>query len=39
MAVRDLIGAVPTGAGGEFDRDVPIDPIVIERIVLLDEEE
>ena len=39
MDVVDLIGAVPTGAAGEFDRDVPVDPIVIERIVLLDREE
>lgn len=39
MDVVDRIGSVPTGAGGEFDRDVPVDPIVIERIVLLEEEE
>ncbi|HUF71343.1 MAG TPA: peptidylprolyl isomerase [Gammaproteobacteria bacterium] len=39
MEVVDLIGAVPTGAGGEFDRDVPADPIIIERVVLLDDEE
>lgn len=39
MDVVDLIGAVPTGAGGTFDRDVPVDPIVIEHIVLLDEDE
>jgi hypothetical protein len=31
------IGGVPTGAGGEYDRDVPIEPIVIERIVLVEE--
>jgi cyclophilin family peptidyl-prolyl cis-trans isomerase len=39
MEVIDLIGAVPTGARGEFDRDVPVDPIVIERVELLREEE
>jgi len=37
LDVMDSIGGVPTGAGGEFDRDVPIEPIVIERIVLLEE--
>lgn len=37
MEVVDLIGAVPTGAGGEFERDVPIDPILIERISLIEE--
>lgn len=36
MDVVDLIGSVPTGGGGDFDRDVPIDPIIIERIILLD---
>jgi hypothetical protein len=33
----DRIGGVATGAGGEFDRDVPIEPIVIEHIELLTE--
>lgn len=37
MDVVDRIGSVPTGGGGEFDRDVPVEPIIIERIVLLDE--
>ena len=37
MDVVDLIGAVPTGAAGEFDRDVPIEPIIIERIELIRE--
>lgn len=37
MDVVDLIGSVPTGAGGEFDRDVPIEPIIIERITLIEE--
>jgi cyclophilin family peptidyl-prolyl cis-trans isomerase len=35
MDVVDEIGHVPTGAGGEFDRNVPVTPIVIERMVLL----
>jgi len=39
MEVVDQIGAVPTGASGEFERDVPIDPVIIEQIVLLEEEE
>jgi peptidyl-prolyl cis-trans isomerase A (cyclophilin A) len=37
MEVIDRIGAVPTGAAGEFDRDVPLEPIIIERITLLEE--
>lgn len=37
LDVMNSIGGVPTGAGGEFDRDVPIEPIVIERIVLVTE--
>ena len=37
MEVVDQIGSVPTGGGGEFDRDVPVDPIVIERIELIRE--
>ena len=37
LDVMNSIGGVPTGAGGDFDRDVPIEPIVIERIVLLRE--
>lgn len=37
MDVMDRIGGVPTGGGGDFDRDVPIEPIVIERIVLVRE--
>ncbi len=35
MQVVDEIGHVPTGAGGPFDRSVPVAPIVIERIELL----
>ena len=37
MEIIDQIGSVPTGAGGEFDRDVPIDPVIIERIELIDQ--
>lgn len=39
MEVVDAIAAVPTGAAGEFERDVPLEPIIIERITLLEEEE
>jgi cyclophilin family peptidyl-prolyl cis-trans isomerase len=35
MEVVDEIGHKPTGAGGPFDRSVPVEPIVIERIELL----
>jgi cyclophilin family peptidyl-prolyl cis-trans isomerase len=35
MDVADEIGHVPTGAGGEFDRNVPVMPIIIERIMQL----
>jgi cyclophilin family peptidyl-prolyl cis-trans isomerase len=37
MDVLDRIGGVPTGAGGIFDRDVPITPILIEHIILIRE--
>jgi cyclophilin family peptidyl-prolyl cis-trans isomerase len=37
MEVLDEIGYVPTGAGGEFDRNVPVMPITIERMILLTE--
>lgn len=37
MDVVDEIGQKPTGAGGEFDRDVPQETIVIERAELLSE--
>ena len=36
MDVVDKIGYVPTGAGGEFSSDVPVTPIVINSMVLLD---
>lgn len=32
MDVADAIGAVETGPGGEFDVEVPVEPIVIERV-------
>jgi cyclophilin family peptidyl-prolyl cis-trans isomerase len=35
MDVADRIGHTATGAGGEFDRNVPVEPIIIERMVIL----
>ena len=35
MDVADQIGHTATGAAGEFDRNVPVESIVIERITLL----
>jgi cyclophilin family peptidyl-prolyl cis-trans isomerase len=35
LEILDRISSVSTGGAGEFDRDVPVEPIVIERIVLL----
>lgn len=37
MEVVDEIGHVPTGAGGPFTRDLPVETIVIERIELVSE--
>jgi cyclophilin family peptidyl-prolyl cis-trans isomerase len=37
LDVMDRIGSVPTGAAGEFDRNVPIETIIIERITLIRE--
>jgi peptidyl-prolyl cis-trans isomerase A (cyclophilin A)/peptidyl-prolyl cis-trans isomerase B (cyclophilin B) len=37
MEVVDDIGHRPTAGGGPFDRNVPVDPIVIERIDLVSE--
>lgn len=37
MDVVDEIGQKPTGPGGIFERDVPIEPIVIERAEILSE--
>ena len=36
MEVVDDIGHRPTAGGGPFDRNVPVDPIVIERVELLE---
>src|SRR5688500_15054058 len=36
MEVADDIGHRPTGGGGPFDRSVPVDPITIERVELLE---
>lgn len=35
MEVVDSIGHTATGAGGEFDRSVPVEPVIIERMVRL----
>jgi hypothetical protein len=35
MDIVDQIGHKPTGAGGVFERNVPVDPIEIENIVIL----
>jgi len=35
MEVADDIGHRPTGAGGPFDRSVPVEPITIESIQIL----
>lgn len=35
MDIVDQIGHKPTGSGGVFDRNVPVEPIEIENIVLL----
>jgi peptidyl-prolyl cis-trans isomerase A (cyclophilin A) len=37
MDVVDEIGHRPTGAAGPFDRNVPVDPIVIQRIDIIRE--
>jgi cyclophilin family peptidyl-prolyl cis-trans isomerase len=37
MEVVDDIGHRPTGGGGPFDRSVPVEPIVIKHIELLNE--
>ena len=36
MEVVDDIGHRPTAGGGPFDRNVPVDPIIIERMELLE---
>lgn len=37
MEVVDQIGDRPTGSGGPFQRDVPVEPIVIQRMELIEE--
>jgi cyclophilin family peptidyl-prolyl cis-trans isomerase len=37
MEVVDEIGHRPTGAGGQFSNNVPIDPVIIERVEILEE--
>jgi cyclophilin family peptidyl-prolyl cis-trans isomerase len=37
IEVMDRIGSVATGAGGDFERDVPAETILIERIELIRE--
>lgn len=37
MEVVDRISVSPTGAGGPFKQDVPIDPVVIQKVELLAE--
>jgi cyclophilin family peptidyl-prolyl cis-trans isomerase len=37
MEVVDSIGHTATGAGGEFDRSVPVEPIIISRMVRITE--
>jgi cyclophilin family peptidyl-prolyl cis-trans isomerase len=32
MDVADAIGAVATGEGGQFDAEVPVEPVVILRV-------
>jgi cyclophilin family peptidyl-prolyl cis-trans isomerase len=32
MDVADAIGMVETGPGGQFDAEVPVEPILIERV-------
>jgi len=35
METVDEIGHQPTGAAGQFERNVPVEPIFIERVELL----
>lgn len=37
MDIIDRISSVPTGAAGDFDREVPVQTILIERVMLVDE--
>jgi len=36
MEVVDDIGHRPTAGGGPFDRNVPVEPVIIERIELIE---
>lgn len=36
MEVADAIGMVSTGPAGDFDAEVPVDPIIIERVDPID---
>jgi len=36
MDVADAIGAVETGAGGPFEAEVPVVPVIIERVDIID---
>ncbi|WP_428407710.1 peptidylprolyl isomerase [Hyphococcus sp.] len=36
MDVADAIGAVETGPGGDFDAEVPVEPVIIERVDVID---
>ncbi len=37
MEVVDDIGHRPTGAGGPFDRSVPVEPVLVQRIEVINE--
>ena len=37
MEIVDQIGHVPVGASGQFDRDVPLQPIIIETVELIND--
>jgi peptidyl-prolyl cis-trans isomerase A (cyclophilin A) len=39
MAVVDKIAAAPTGPAGEFDKDVPVTPIVIEKVARVEHDQ
>ncbi len=39
MDVVDAIASVETGAGGDFDKEVPLEPILIQKITILETEE
>ena len=37
MDVIDAIGHAPTGSGGDLEQNVPVQPVVVERVELLSE--